>query len=504
MKNFFIILITVFFVGGCTAGKQSISPAYKYPPGQLKKDFVIFRQLLEDHHPGLYWHSSQERINFYFEQAQQQLKDSMTEAQFRTLLSYVASKINCGHTTIRPSEKWNRWYDTAAIQKIFPLSMKLWNDSMVVTASLNRKDSVLSRGTIITAINNISAKTIADSLFGFISADGNNRTHKYQVLSNRGSFGTWYTQVFGFPDRFDIEYINDKGRPASRLISAYRPAADTAGKEGTRRFRPAQQQPSPKKQRELRWNSVRLLRIDTVNRTAMMTLATFSKGYRLKHFFKNSFNTLQQHQVNHLIIDVRNNGGGSVSNSTRLTRYLVRKKFKLADSLYAIRTGSRYQRYIKNHFWNKLFIRFFTRRRSNGNYHFGYFERHFFSPKKKNHFDGKVYILTGGNSFSATTLFAAALIRQENVTVVGEETGGGAIGNSAWLIPDVHLPETGVRFRLPLFRLVMDRNFPANSGGIQPEILVVPTVEYIRQNTDYKTVKAMELIGKEQAAQSNH
>ena len=70
-----------------------------------------------------------------------------------------------------------------------------------------------------------------------------------------------------------------------------------------------------------------------------------------------------------------------------------------------------------------------------------------------------MYILTGGNSFSATTLFVSAVIKQDNVTVVGEETGGGAYGNSAWLIPDVTLPETGVRFRLPLFRLVIDKNY---------------------------------------------
>ena len=62
---------------------------------------------------------------------------------------------------------------------------------------------------------------------------------------------------------------------------------------------------------------------------------------------------------------------------------------------------------------------FFTRRKPDGYYHFRYFEKHWFKPKKKNHFDGKVYILTGGNSFSATTLFASSLRKQENVIVLG-------------------------------------------------------------------------------------
>ena len=47
---------------------------------------------------------------------------------------------------------------------------------------------------------------------------------------------------------------------------------------------------------------------------------------------------------------------------------------------------------------------FLPGKKKDGYYHFRYFERHYFKPKKKNHFDGQVYILTGGNSFSATTL----------------------------------------------------------------------------------------------------
>jgi C-terminal processing protease CtpA/Prc len=139
-------------------------------------------------------------------------------------------------------------------------------------------------------------------------------------------------------------------------------------------------------------------------------------------------------------------------------------------------------------------MRLFTRKKKDGKYHFGYFERHYFKPRKKDHFEGKTYILMGGNSFSATALFASALVRQENVITVGEETGGGAYGNSAWLIPDVTLPNTGVRFRLPLFRLVIDKTVPKTGKGVQPEAPALPSVEAIRRNLDYKVEKAMELI----------
>ena len=87
----------------------------------------------------------------------------------------------------------------------------------------------------------------------------------------------------------------------------------------------------------------------------------------------------------------------------------------------------------------------------------------------------------------------SAVIKQNNVTVVGEETGGGAYGNSAWLIPDATLPETGVRFRLPIFRLVIDKT--ARKGrGVQPEVPSFPTIEAVKRGTDYKLEKVMELI----------
>ncbi|MBO9682496.1 MAG: peptidase S41, partial [Flavisolibacter sp.] len=120
-------------------------------------------------------------------------------------------------------------------------------------------------------------------------------------------------------------------------------------------------------------------------------------------------------------------------------------------------------------------------------------ENKYFKPKKKNHFNGTTYILTGGNTFSAATLFTKALVDQPDVIVVGEETGGGAYGNSAWLIPDVTLPNTKVRFRLPLFRLVVDKNAPKGRGVI-PEVEALPSVNAIRKNEDYKVSKVLEMI----------
>lgn len=480
----------------CGVSRSSFSPAKRYPPEKLQKDYAIYQQILEEAHPGLYWYQPKDSMDYYFNWGKQQLNDSLTESDFRKVLAFVTAKINCGHTSVRASKHYSRFVDTARISRIFPLSLKLWNDTAVVAANLDRRDSLLKRGTLIRKINGLTVDKIADTLFNYISTDGYNTTHKYQSLSNRGYFGSLYTSIFGFSPTYHIEYSDSTGLVKKTTVKTYRPVSDTAGRSAIRAIRTVPQ-PSRKERKNLRQNAVRLLKIDPVEHVAMMDLNSFGRGYGLKGFFSRSFKALKKSKVDHLIIDVRSNGGGSVTNSTFMTRYISDHPFKVGDSLYAIKKRKKYSSYIKNDFFNRLFMTFFTRRKADGFYHFRYFERKHFKPKKRNHFDGKVYILTGGNSFSATTLFASSLIKQDNVTVVGEETGGGAYGNSAWLIPDVTLPETKVRFRLPLFRLVIDKNSPKTGLGVQPEVDAKPSIEAIKRGADYKVEKVMELIKKD-------
>lgn len=503
MKTPILFISLVLLLSGCGVSKSSFSPAKKYSLQQVQKDYTVYQTILEEQHPSLYWYSSKDSIDYYFNWGQQHLKDSMTEPEFRKVLTYVTAKINCGHTTVRSSKAWNKYSDTVRLGKMFPLSMKTWNDTVVVTANLNRRDSILKRGTMVTKINNKLVSEIIDTLFDYISTDGYNWTHKYQTLSNRGFFGSLYTSLFGLSEKYTVEYNDAAGQTKTTTIPVYNPATDTANRIGTRPLRPAEPQPSKRERRRQAANTVRLLKIDSVNHTAMMDLSSFGKGYGLKKFFHNSFRSLRENNIDHLIIDVRSNGGGSVTNSTLISRYLAGQKFKVSDSLYSVKKGGRYEKYIKDHFWNKLFMTFLTKKNKDGNYHFGYFERHYFKPKKNNHYDGKAYILIGGNSFSATALFVGAVVKQENITVIGEETGGGAYGNSAWLIPDVALPETGVRFRLPLFRLVIDKTIPKIGRGVQPEVESFPTIDAIKRGADFKLDKAMELIKADKETKAN-
>lgn len=486
-------LAAVLILTGCAASRQNsragFRPDKKYSPAELRADYTMFRNILEESHPSLYWYTSKDSMDYFFNQGYARLSDSMTEPEFRTLLAYVITKVNCGHTTVRYSKKFSKYLDTVRGARAFPLTFKLWKDTMVVTSNLNRRDSILTRGTIVRTINGMPQQRITDTLFNYIATDGYNDVSKYQQLSNRGNFGGWYRNVFGLTEKFSIGYTDSAGNDKEALVSLYNPLADTG-----RRVLPGIMRFSKKERRRLELLAVRNVQIDTTLQSAFMTLNSFSRGNLLKPFFKKTFKALQKNNVRHLVIDVRGNGGGDAALSTLLTRYLIQHKFKIADSLYAVRRSSSYGKRIQNQWVYWSIMQFLTRKRHDGYYHFGYFERHYFKPKKKDHFDGNVYVLTGGNSFSATTLFAGAIKGQNNVKIIGEETGGGAYGNSAWMIPDVTLPITRLRFRLPKFRLVVDKSRPKNGRGIQPDIFSLPSVEAIKKGIDYKVETARQII----------
>lgn len=494
--------ITGLLFASCSSSRKTFDPDRKFAPDKLQKDFILFRDILEENHPSLYWFTPKDSMDMYFDDGFRQLTDSMTEPGFRNLLSTITSKVRCGHTSMRYSKRYTAWLDTARL-RMFPFTVKVWGpDSMAVTATLNRKDSLLRRGTIITAIDDRDIASIIDTFTNYLQSDGNIITGKYQMMSNRNSFGNLYRAIFGVPEKVRIDYIDSNGLPQSAMMAAFDPPPTAKRKEkpvtDTSRRLPAPGTPTPKPPKDVpktvTLNANRNLQIDTTLKSAYMTLNTFSMSSRLRGFFRRSFREMKRRQIKYLVVDVRNNGGGDASNSTLLTKYISKKKFKLADSLYTNKRSSQYGKHIELQPLYWLWTLLVTHKADDGNFHFGFFERHYYKPKSRFHYDGQVYILTGGNSFSATTLFAKAIQGQSNVTVVGEETGGGAYGNTAWMIPDVTLPNTHIRFRLPRFRLVMDSSLVKQGRGIMPDIEVGYNSYFIRRGVDPKLGVVFRLI----------
>ena len=487
---FSLVLLLLF---SC-AGTKNYSPARKYPQKVLREDFSLLRNILEKKHPSLYWYTSQDSMNFYFDKYYGSIRDSMTEQQFTWhILAPLVDKINCGHTSVGSSKAYRKWVQGKTLPS-FPLYFKVWNDTMAASGNLNRKDTIFKRGTIVTSINGLSTQQLISRMFNYLPQDGYANNLNYIRMS--ANFPYYHRNIFGISNKYRVTYIDDAGLQKTTEVPLWAPIRDSTKRPADSIKKPKEPRP-PKIPREKRLERLRSFTIDSSGLVATMTLNTFSNG-KLRTFFRRSFRKMRQQNIPNLILDVRSNGGGKVMNSTLLTKYLSRTKFKVADSVYAVAKGvAPFGKYIKGGFLNSIEMIFITKKKKDGRYHIGHLERKFYKPKTNNHYDGKVYVLINGPSFSATSLVCNTLKGQKDILLVGEETGGGWHGNSGIMIPDIKLPHTKTTVRLPLFRLVQYNHVPKNGSGVVPDWYIGTSYDALLKGYDHKMREVRERIMKE-------
>ena len=486
-KNLYLLILMFLASFSCdTIKKSSYNPQEKFSAAELKGDFSVLQKVLKANHPSLYWYSPKDSIDNYFSSTYESLNDSLTEQQFRKKVSWVINKIHCGHTVVRASKRFSKYYSKQPVS-LFPLLLKVWNDSAVVVNSLLKEDSTFRRGTIITGINGVSVKKMLDSMCQFISSDGYSNIFKYQLISF--NFPAFYKYTYGTDSIYTVQFIDSTGNTNKKTVRNF---------ESKTGFSTNNQQLlsdaiTKKQLRQFRLSNDRDMDVDTALSTAIISVNTFSKG-KLLRFFHRSFKRIKRENIKNVVLDLRLNTGGSVIACTRLSQYLTNKPFRVSDTVAAYSRSFPYKKYIKPWLIYWLSMHISGKRLQDGRIHFRYFEKHYFKPKKKNHFNGNIYIVTGGYTFSAATLVASNLKGQQNVTIVGEETGGGAYGNSAMLLTTVVLPNSGLRITLPLFRMVLDASRPKNGRGVLPDIEVKPSSNFIKMGIDAKLETVRELI----------
>jgi len=488
-------LVALALFSGCAVNKN-YNADKKYSVPELQQDYSLLRNILEKKHPSLYWYTSKDSMDYYFDKGYQSIKDSMTELQFGwNVLAPVISKIRCGHTSFSMSKGWYNFISNRRIPS-FPLELKVWNDdTMVVAENLNHKDSVIKKGMLITSINNLSDHDIIRTMMNYLPLDGYSENVNYVRISS--NFPFYHRNVFGLYDKYKVGYIDSSGIEKFISLPMFVRNADTNDSTFHKKEKKEMLKLSRRKFHKIVVDSYRSFAIDSSINTGIMSLSTFSKGGRkhLRSFFRRSFKEMRQKKISNFILDLRSNGGGDIGVYALLTKYVRKTPFKVCDTAYAVAKSLKpYTKYISQGFIDNLGLIFLTHKGKDGNAHYGYWERHLFKPKKKNHFNGNVYVLINGPTFSASTLFCNAIKGQSNVKLVGEEAGGGWYGNNGIMIPDITLPITKIRVRLPLFRIIQYHHQDVKGSGVKPDIYLQPTVDGVKKGIDRKMQLVKQMI----------
>jgi hypothetical protein len=451
----------------------------KIAPARLREDATLFQNVTLAMHPAVGIYKSRAYYGQLFSSFIQSLNDSLTLRDFRLRTKLVADELHCGHTEVLYSKKY---YKVMSKQKLnySPYVFLPVQNKVYVFATMDRKaDSTLKRGTEILSINGIPVDSMLRYCKRFISTDGFNRTAKNHYIQL--SFNSFYLSLFGRPDTFKVEYLDGKIKKQLRY-----PA-----------IQPRTIPPMPLGPKEdsllVRYKRAKMKHrfLDEEHKTLLLKIERFSRK-RTDKAYRKIFRKLHKNQSQNLVLDLRNNGGGSLENSYRLLSYLV-------DSVktQTLRTGIKNYPYKKHTHGNVLFrltrlaftiIGKKVSRNDTDNFIYT------IKPRKKNHFNGKVLVLINGGSFSASCLVAAYLKDRRNTVFIGEETGGAIEGCNAGITPYYKLPNSDIRIRMPAFRIVHDVHPQITGHGILPDYEIVYGIKDILAKKDLELIKAKELL----------
>jgi hypothetical protein len=473
------ILIFLSLSISCYPQSKSSIITDKIAPAQLQEDATLFRNVVLAMHPSVGIYKNRAYYEQLFNTYIQSLTDSLTLRDFRLRTKLMADELHCGHTEVLYSKKY---YKVMSRQRLnySPYVFLPVQNKVYVFATMDRKaDSTLKRGTEILSINGIPVDSMLRYCKRFISTDGFNQTAKNHYIQL--SFNSFYLALFGRPDTFSVEYLDGK-TPKQLRYPAIRPKTIP---------------PMPLGARDdslfIRYKKARMQHrfLDEEHQTLLLKIERFSRK-RTDKAYRRIFRKLNKNHSQNLVLDLRNNGGGSLENSYRLLSYLVD-----TAKTQTLRTGIKnypYRKYTHGNILFKLTRLAFTiigkkvSRNDTDSYIYT------IKPRKKNHFNGKVLVLINGGSFSASCLVSSYLKDRHNTVFIGEETGGAIEGCNAGITPYYKLPNSNIRVRMPAFRIVHDVHPQITGHGVLPDYEIEYSLKDILAKKDLELLKVKELL----------
>jgi hypothetical protein len=213
-------------------------------------------------------------------------------------------------------------------------------------------------------------------------------------------------------------------------------------------------------------------------------------------FYTQCFQQINQTNCKNLIIDLRNNSGGDLADADLLFSYLMNQPYRfMEDYEVASRAGFLDRNYFKGgNLISKITktliapfyvpILYFKVYKKDGKF----FTKNPSTKQNRKpnalHYDGKVYVLINGGSFSATTTFASSIKSRPNTVFVGQETGGSMDGYTGSIMPYRTLPNSKVNIVIGMAYVKTPNTSKELGRGVLPDFEIIPTVEDFKNGID--------------------
>lgn len=463
------------------------------PPDQLKEDVDYAYAKLQQMHPQLYWYIPKQELEHKFDSLKQTLNEPLTPLQFYFKFQPVIAGIREGHLSLRmPRKKFTK-------KEIKKLEHKkglfsrfeyyISNDQMYI---IQNNDSIenIQPGTEILSINNVPVSDYIKKYRSLISSDGYNTT--FQPYFLRDLFFNYYTAENGLSDKATIETLY-KGEKHTYILNRESKSDTDVEKDKEMKKRTEDKKLNDYVAASNSYNrSFRFL--DKDSSIAYIKVKSFSREYS-EEFYKKTFSKIKSAKASYLIIDVRNNYGGSLYEINNLYSYLTDKPFTL---IKPSQVTSRDVPLRTNYFRKSTPLEFAFKSIAYPSYFFAqafstytkdgkvFYKMKADKPTKPNKeaFNGKVFVLINGGSFSASSIITAKLKNDKRATLVGEETGGANDGTVAGFYSYQKLPNSEIRFPIGLLLVQPDISFSDSKKGVVPDVVVHESMQDIIDRKD--------------------
>ena len=475
-------------------------------PPQLQDDFALFRKALEEAHPALYRHRTRREMDREFARAEARLTRPMTLLQFRNVMAPIVAAIKDGHTGFR-NYQGDEISTLLASAQQFPLALKFESTRAFVVLNQGL-DERATPGMEVLAINGNPLAEILQRILPNLPQDGDIRSGQlYGLGFARGFHSQGSPGRTGFSEAYRL-YI---GNPASfrttlrdpqtqKTVVVELPGVTNAEATANAAKNPVNRDVLAGIRVLQAMGETRSIRYFDGKDTAILRIPDFSRGPGgFPDFLEKAFAELKSRGTKTLIIDIRGNRGGYDVYPGLLFSYLTSREFRSNEPSYIKTFQPSFRQYTNLPEIDPLTDPYFGSAagiwKADPNGGWLMTEKYPIVGVRKpsaNHFDGTVYALIDGGSFSAASAFSATTDFYKRAIFIGEETGGAGGGAGGEDIGPT-LPASHLHLVIPI-----EAEFSIVNGnrrrGTLPTYAVTQTIDDLAKGRDTVLEFTRELI----------
>ena len=303
IKNFLNLFILFILVCNSSFGQ-------KLSKEEQQADFDTLCNKLERVHPDLYMYQTKEEYNRLKHQTKASFTDSLSISDFYLRIAPFMASIRDGHTMmIPPFTKELISHAKSSNGNTMPLRIKATGNEFIVDYPIISKTQICSGDTIL-CINGNKSKDILNKLYVLFASEKGNSIKETSINAYLSPL-LWYMYRWNKSYPFTIKRGNRTWEEQLNGVSQSEALKVIKAKQGKVYSANFNYQLSPE------------------GRKATITIPNFYQETELKQFCDSVFADIKDKKIQELIIDVRNNSGGSSQTVKRMISYFPHSDYTL-------------------------------------------------------------------------------------------------------------------------------------------------------------------------------